>query len=258
VVKVALLQLRLQETKQGETIINHIIKLLKKLGDVNLDIVCLPELWYSKPINNFEKEFKMIIDIAKEQSLIIIPGAFLETINGNLHISSPVIASDGLIMGRQFKIHPFADERNAIKTGTKLETFDFGGGGRFKFGIAICYDVVFPEVSRALARKGADIIFFPSRIRNEGIKPWHMYVHVRALENRIAAAAPNVSSNIYGGKSIVIGFDYHKKSDIAIPKPVIASSVKQQILVTDVDLELARRIRKTRLEDFKGDLYSSL
>jgi len=56
----------------------------------------------------------------------------------------------------------------------------------------------------------------------------------------------------------VIGFDYHKKSDIAIPKPVIASSVKQQILVTDVDLELARKIRKTRLEDFKGDLYSSL
>lgn len=102
-VKVALLQLRLQETKQGETIINHIIKLLKKLGDVNLDIVCLPELWYSKPINNFEKEFKMIIDIAKEQSLIIIPGAFLETINGNLHISSPVIASDGLIMGRQLR-----------------------------------------------------------------------------------------------------------------------------------------------------------
>jgi omega-amidase len=254
VVKVALLQLRLQETNRAEAI-NYIIKLLKKHGAVDLDFVCLPELWYSQPINNFEQEFKLIIDMAKEQSLIIIPGAFLETINGNLHISSPVIASDGRIMGRQFKIHPFADERNAIKAGTKLEIFNFG---RFKFGIAICYDIVFPEVSRALARKGADMIFFPSRIRNEGIKPWHMYVHVRALENRIAAAAPNISSNVYGGKSIVIGFDYHKKSDIAIPKRVIASSVKQQILITDVDLELARKIRKTRLEDFKGDLYGSL
>jgi omega-amidase len=254
VVRVALLQLRLQETNQGKAI-KHIIKLLKKPAATDLDIVCLPEQWYSQPINNFEKEFKLIIDMAKEQSLIIIPGAFLETINGNLHISSPVIASDGSIMGRQFKIHPFADERNAIKAGTKLEIFDFGR--RFKFGIAICYDIVFPEVSRALARKGADMIFFPSRIRNEGIKPWHMYLQVRALENRIPAAAPNVSSNIYGGKSIVISFDYHKESDIAIPKYVIASSVKQQILVMDVDLELARKIRKTRLQDFKGDLYGS-
>ena len=253
-VRVALLQLRLQETNQGKAI-KHIIKLLKKPAATDLDIVCLPEQWYSQHINNFEKEFKLIIDMAKEQSLIIIPGAFLETINGNLHISSPVIASDGRIMGRQFKIHPFADERNSIKAGTKLEIFDFGR--RFKFGIAICYDIVFPEVSRALARKGADMIFFPSRIRNEGIKPWHMYVQVRALENRIPAAAPNVCSNIYGGKSIVIGFDYHKESDIAIPKYVIASSAKQQILVMDVDLELARKIRKTRLEDFKGDLYGS-
>jgi omega-amidase len=255
VVKIALLQLRLQETNQAETI-KHIIKLLKKPGATDLDIVCLPELWYSQPIVNFEQEFKLIIDMAKEQSLIIIPGAFLETINGNLHISSPVIANDGRIMGRQFKIHPFAYEKNAIKAGTKLEIFDFGRR-RFKFGIAICYDIVFPEVSRALARKGADMIFFPSRIRNEGIKPWHMYVQVRALENRIPAAAPNVSSKIYGGKSIVIGFDYHKESDIAVPKHVIASSVKQQILVMDVDLELARKIRKTRLEDFKGDLYGS-
>ena len=75
--------------------------------------------------------------------------------------------------------------------------------------------------------------------------------------NRIPGAAPNVCSNKYGGKSIVIGFDYHKESDIAIPKYVIAFSATQQILVMDVDLELARKIRKTRLEDFKGDLYGS-
>ena len=40
-------------------------------------------------------------------------------------------------------------------------------------------------ISRALARKGADIVFFPSKISKKGIEPWHMYVQVRALENRI-------------------------------------------------------------------------
>ena len=121
--------------------------------------------------------------------MIIISGAFLERNNYNLYITSPVISRDGMILGRQFKIHPFGTQRNAVKSGTTMEMFD---GGRFKFGIGICYDVVFPEVSRSLLRKGAEILFFPSKINKKGIEPWHMYVQVRALENRIAVAAPNV------------------------------------------------------------------
>ena len=43
--------------------------------------------------------------------MVIIPGAFIERSsnnNGNdLQISSPVIANDGMIAGRQLKIHPF-------------------------------------------------------------------------------------------------------------------------------------------------------
>jgi len=232
----------------------HVTKLLKNAGAADSNIVCLPEQWYPKPINRFEQEFKQIIDMAKEQSMTIIPGAFLEKINNNLHISCPVIASDGRILGRQFKIHPYSDEKKAVKAGAKAEIFD---SGNFKFGIAICHDVVFPEVSRALARKGADMLFFPSRIRNEGIEPWHMYVQVRALENRVPAAAPNACSKVYGGKSIAVDFDYDKKSNIALPKQALAS-VNEQILVMDVDLDRARKIRKIRFEDFKSDLYSSL
>ena len=97
-------------------------------------------------------------------------------------ISSPVIANDGMIAGRQLKIHPFGPQRKVVKAGTKVEIFE---SGNFKFGIGICCDIVFPEVTRALVKKGADILFFPSKIRYEGIKPWHMYVQVRALENRI-------------------------------------------------------------------------
>jgi omega-amidase len=135
--------------------------------------------------------------------MIIISGAFLERNNYNLCITSPVISRDGMILGRQFKIHPFGTQRNAVKSGT-MEMFD---GGRFKYGIGICYDVVFPEVSRSLLRKGAEILFFPSKINKKGIEPWHMYVQVRALENRIPVAAPNVWNDMYVGKSILVGFD---------------------------------------------------
>jgi len=251
-VRIALLQLQLQK-EQAESM-EHVIKLLKNAGAADSNIVCLPEQWYPKPIINFEQEFKHVIGMAKEHGMTIIPGAFLEKIGSNLHISCPVIASDGRILGRQLKIHPYGDEKKTVKAGTKAEIFASGG---LKFGIAICHDVVFPEVSRALAHKGVDILFFPSRIRNEGIEPWHMYVQVRALENRVPAAAPNACSKVYGGKSIAVDFEYDKKNNIAIPKQALAS-VNEQILVMDIDLERARKIRKLRFEDFKGDIYGSL
>jgi omega-amidase len=134
------------------------------------------------------------------------------------------------------KIHPFGPQRKVVKAGTKLRVFNCRN---FKFGIGICYDIVFPEIARALVRKGADILFFPSKIRYEGIKPWHMYIQVRALENRIRIAAPNVcginnnNNNKYKGKSIFVDFDYDNKTDIAIPKLRNGSSVNEQILIID-------------------------
>jgi predicted amidohydrolase len=229
--------------------IERLLKMLKKAKSASLDpdIVCLPELWYPKPVTNFEEEFEIIVDAAKENNMTIIPGAFQERINGRFYISCPVIAANGKIAGRQFKVHPFGAQRRVVKAASKIEIFD---SGRFKFGIGICYDIVFPEVSRALVRKGADLLFFPSKVRKEGINPWHMYIQVRALENRIPIAAPNVyggNSSIYRGKSICVDFDYDNKIDIAIPKIRVGSG-NEQIIFMNTDLKHAKRIRRKRFE----------
>ena len=250
--RIALVQVHLHNNKAKA--VEHILNILKKVGLSDSNIVCLPELWYTKKVTCFETEFDKIIDAAQEYDMTIIPGAFIERINniknGNNHlqISSPVIANYGVIAGRQLKIHPFGPQLKVVKAGTEVELFE---SGNFKFGIGICYDIVFPEVARALAKKGADILFFPSKIRNEGIKPWHMYVQVRALENRIPIAAPNVcddrsSYGIYREKSIFVDFDYDYKTDIAVPKLRVGSAVNDQILIVDVDLNSSRKLRKKR------------
>jgi omega-amidase len=263
VVRIALVQIHLHNNKTKA--VEHTLKLIKKAGLSYSDIVCLPELWYTKIVTNFETEFDKIIDVAKEYNMVIIPGAFVERSsnnnnNGNdLQISTPVIANDGMIAGRQLKIHPFGPQRKVVKAGTEVEIFE---SANFKFGIGICYDIVFPEVARALMKKGADILFFPSRIRYEGIKPWHMYIQVRALENRIPIAAPNVcdSSNnsIYKGKSIFVDFDYNYKTDIAVPRLRFGSPVNDQVLVMDIDLNRTRKLRKKRFEDFQNNLSDLL
>jgi omega-amidase len=106
------------------------------------------------------------------------------------------------------------------------------------------------------------MLFFPSKIRYEGIKPWHMYVQVRALENRIPIAAPNVcdsgGNSIYKGKSIFVDFDYEYKTDIAVPKLRFGSSVNDQILIMDIDLKRTRKLHKKRFEDFRNNLYGLL
>ena len=257
--RVALAQIRLQD--DGEKAIEHSLKLLNRIGSADSDIVCLPELWYSKILTNFETQFDKVISVAKEYSMTVIPGAFIETSKKNdrsnlLQISSPVITNEGTVLGSQLKIHPFGPQRKVIKPGNKIQVFE---SSNIKFGIGICYDIVFPEISRALVRKGADILFFPSKIRYEGIKPWHMYVQVRALENRIPIVAPNVCgvNDIYKGKSISVDFNYDNRTDIAIPKLRVAS-VNEQILIMDIDLKYAKKIRKKRFKDLRNDFYGAL
>jgi predicted amidohydrolase len=262
--RIALVQINSYNNKTKA--VEHVLKLLNKAGSSDSDIVCLPELWYTKIVTNFESEFDKIIDAAKDYNMVIIPGAFIEkrskSGNNGLQISSPIIGNQGVIWGRQLKIHPFGPQRKAVKAGNKVELFK---SGNFKFGIGICYDIVFPEVARALVKKGADILFFPSKIRYEGIRPWHMYVQVRALENRIPIAAPNVcndnddsSDNIYKGKSIFVDFDYHDKTDITVPKLRLGSSKTDQVIITDVDLNSTRNLHKKRFEDFRSNLYYKL
>jgi predicted amidohydrolase len=70
-------QIHLQNNNKAKAL-EHALKVLKKVGSSDSDIVCLPELWYSKIVTNFETEFDKIIDIAKEYNMVIIPGAFIE------------------------------------------------------------------------------------------------------------------------------------------------------------------------------------
>lgn len=250
-IKIALIQPSICKSKLES--LNQLARLLNHSKDVNFDVICFPELWYGRVVNEFEDEFSNILDLAKQKNSTIVTGAFLERIDGDLYVSCPIISRNGKIVGRQLKIHPFRAQRGKVKAGHQAEIFNFGA---FKMGVVICYDSVFPEVSRALTLKGADILFFPSKIRTEGIRPWQIYLQARALENRIPVVAPNICGSIYGGKSTIIDLSYDKTNDIALPKATVLSS-RPQICVVTVDIKKYRHIRRQRFKDFKSHLYYS-
>ena len=47
--------------------------------------------------------------------------------------------------------------------------------------------------------------------------------------------------------------NYYNKTDIAIPKLRVGSSVNEQILIMDIDLKYAKKLHKKRFEDLRND-----
>ena len=190
----------------------QVARILKKLGRQDTEIVCLPEQWLkNNKIVDFDKEFSDFKKIAKEYSMTIIPGAFYYETK-NTTIIAPIIGPNGDFIGKQEKIHPFDHEKNQVKPGKEAKIFNTA----CKFGVIICYDMVFPKVADTLAKKGAQVLFSPSRIVKRGIAPWQMYVQVRALENRIPIIAANVENHRFGGSSLIV--DLLENNKVVTPK----------------------------------------
>ncbi len=241
-VKVGIIQTRTYRTnKEG---ITRISKFLAKLGKKKTQIVCLPEQWLkNNEINDFDSEFLDFKEIAKKYQMTIIPGAFYQKIKKEVTISSPVIGPDGDIIGRQEKIHPYDYEKNTVTPGKKAKIFNTS----CRFGVIICYDMVFPRVSETLVKKGAQILFSPSRIVRRGINPWETYVRARSLENRVPILAANVENRKYGGNSMII--DLLENNKVLIPK--IIKIKEEGFVVKKFNLLKFEKNRKIRFSDSK-------
>ena len=173
--------------------------------------------------------------------MTIIPGAFYEKNENKVTINSPIIGPEGEIIGKQEKIHPYDYEKEIVNSGTEAKVFNTS----CKFGIMICYDTVFPGVAEALTKKGAKILFTPSRIVKEGIEPWKMYVQVRSLENRIPIIAPNVKDEKFGGNSLIV--ELVKEGKIVKTKiNELGKKYEESVNIRFADYD---NIRKERLKD---------
>jgi predicted amidohydrolase len=227
----------------NEQALKKVSQSLKSLGRKETDIVTLPEQWLkNNRISDFDKEFSDFKKIAKDYSMTVISGAFYQKKKSRFVISAPIIGPKGEIIGTQEKIHPFDYEQKLVMSGRKTKVFKTN----CKFGIIICYDMVFSDVANFLVKKGADVLFSPSRIVKRGVKPWQLYLQVRALENRVPILAANVQNYRFGGKSVIV--DLSEDNGVVIPK--IVNELKgEKFKVRDFNLKKYKKSRKIRFSD---------
>ncbi len=239
-VKLGLIQTISYSTNQKG--ISRVSEILRKLGKKETEIVCLPEQWLkNNEISDFDSEFSEFKKIAKDFSMTIIPGAFYEIIKRKISITSPIIGPEGEFIGKQEKIHPFDYEQDTVKPGREAKVFNTA----CKFGVVICYDLVFPKVANTLVKKGAQVLLSPSRIVRRGIEPWQLYVQVRALENRVPILAANIENYRFGGNSIVVDLTENNK---VVTTKIIKLNGESEI-AREFTLDKYEKSRKIRFSD---------
>ncbi|HET6869203.1 MAG TPA: carbon-nitrogen hydrolase family protein [Solirubrobacteraceae bacterium] len=157
----------------------------------------------------------------------------LERDGDALHNSAVLIGPDGLV-GTYRKTHlPFLGVDRFVVPGDEFPVFETPLG---RIGLEICYDLRFPEVTRALALKGADIVAHPTNFPLAARPQTEFITRARAAENRVYV----LTSNRVGKERSA---EFCGWSQIVEPhgaRLAEAGADEEALLVADVDLERAR------------------
>jgi 5-aminopentanamidase len=150
-----------------------------------------------------------------------------------LRNAAVLVGPDGLI-GTYRKTHlPFLGVDRFVTPGEELAVHDTPLG---RIGVEICYDLRFPEVTRMLALRGADIVAHPTNFPMAAKVQTEVITRARAAENRIFLLTANrVGKERWG--------EFCGWSQIVDPygkRLAEAGEREEALLVAEIDLELAR------------------
>lgn len=195
---------------QVEANLERAVEWVKAAGEQGADIVCFPELnitGYStrnagalNPQSIAGTVTQSLHRLAQQQRLVILAGLAEKGEDDCLYASHLVVTPEGLA-GAYRKVHISPPERADFTAGNHIPLFTVRG---VKFGIQLCYDTHFPELSTHMALNGADLIFMPHAspraTPKEKLISWMRHLSARAFDNSLFVAACNQTG--YNGSDL--------------------------------------------------------
>jgi len=141
--------------------------------------------------------YEFLRGMAMTHGIYVHGGSIGELDGGKLYNTTVVFSPDGAELARYRKIHLFDittpdgmgyKESATYGSGDEIVTCDVAG---FKIGLAICYDLRFPELFLALRRRHVDLIMLPAAFTLQtGKDHWEVLLRARAIETQTWFAAP--------------------------------------------------------------------
>lgn len=251
--KLAAVQLRTE--LEWEETMEKAERMIKEAASKGAQVVALPEMFSCPYDKRYFKTFaamgheetaKHMSRWARENGIILVGGSVPESEGDKLYNTCFVFDEKGEQIAKHRKVHLFDvdipgmrfKESNNFVPGEDITVFDTKFG---KMGCAVCFDLRFPELFRAMAVRGAEVIIVPAQFNMKtGPAHWELSLRMRAVDNEVFMVGASAAR--------FEGFNYECWGHSAIVSPygeVLSScDEKEQIIYSDIDLNRVDEVRR--------------
>lgn len=229
------------------------------------DLVVFPELWdtgydleraleLGSPVDR--GRFAGVAALARQHRIHIV-GSMLEIVPGQssespaAYNSAAWFTPDGERAGLYRKLHLFRlmKEDWHLAPGSKPVMLDLPWG---RTGLAICYDLRFPELFRGYALGGAVLTVIPAQWPHPRMAHWRTLLRARAIENQMVVVGCNqvgrAEETRFGGRSAIVD---------AWGEALVEGGECPVLLTHEVDVDQVADVRQRIpvFEDRRPDIY---
>lgn len=266
--KIAVCQMHVIDDKDVN--LKKAVDLIEESAAKDADLVILPEM-FNCPYDNEKfplyaedrknsKSLRAVSKAARECGVYLVAGSIPESAGEKIYNTSFIFSPKGVVIGSHRKLHLFDidvpdgvtfKESDTLKSGEEITVVETSFG---KLGVAICYDIRFPELLRLMALDGVELMVLPAAFNTTtGPAHWEPLIRSRAVDNQffLAAASPardeNASYVAYGHSMIVDPWG-----------EVLAEAGEgEEIIYADININRIEEIRAQLpvLENRRTDIY---
>ena len=226
----------------------HAEELIRSAAE-NTDIIVLPEMWNTGfyPTSDLDKvcdvngsRTKALIgQLAKEYAVNIVAGSVANKKDGKVYNSAFIFNRAGEEVAHYDKVHLFSPmgENACFTAGADTCTFELDG---IRCGMAICYDIRFPEFIRTMALDNLDVFFVVSQWPKARLAHIDTLTKARAIENQMFLVYTNAwaeaDGTVYGGHSAIID---------PLGNVICMAEDRECVISAELDLSVVKKVRET-------------
>lgn len=229
------------------------------------DLVCFPEMWTTgfnwETMRRTSGELVNVIGrvagLARRSRMWINGSMPALDHDGNIANTSLLVSPRGEVAAIYRKIHLFSQmgEDSHLKAGNAPVVVDTAWG---RAGLAVCYDIRFPELFRTYALRGACLAICPAAFPHPRLDHWKVLIRARAIENQMYFIAVNRAGREDLGPEGTVSYFGH--STIVDPwGATVAEAPEDEMLVTaEIEMDLVSEVRAGMqvLRDRRPELYA--
>jgi omega-amidase len=266
--RIAVCQMNVVDDK--ELNLDKATKMICEASKNGAEMVVLPEMFncpydtnkflaYAESMDN-SISLKSVSNAAADNGVYLVAGSIPELLDGKLYNSSFIFDMKGKVINIHRKMHLFDinvpneitfKESEVITAGNNITVLETDLA---KIGVAICYDMRFPELFRLMTLKGAELVVVPGAFnKTTGPAHWETTIRARAIDNQTYMAVASPSQNIdmayiaYGHSMVVDPWG----------NIIAQADEDEEIIYATIDKDYIYKVRKELplLKNRRTDIY---